>query len=148
MNNISKKIIDLLPYWHFGIERTIKKQYRPSDTHPHPVSYEGYFCLLLLEIKGEMTMNDLSQSLRIRKQQASPLVDKLEGNGLVARTVDQEDHRILRVKLSPEGKRYIIDHSFDLSMISESIDANLSPDDLDSLEEALTTLASLLPKFS
>jgi DNA-binding MarR family transcriptional regulator len=63
---------------------------------------------LLLAIRGhgaEPTVGDIAAHLLLKHHSVVELVDRAERAGLVRRSTDREDHRIVRVRLSPKGER-------------------------------------------
>ena len=67
---------------------------------------------LLVAIKGHPgnrppTVGDLAGYLLLRPHSAVELVDRAEAAGLVERTPDQEDGRVVRVGLTPDGEEIL-----------------------------------------
>ncbi len=67
---------------------------------------------LLVAIKGHHeslppTMGDLAGYLLLRPHSTVELVDRAEAAGLVARTPDGEDGRVVRVRLTRDGNRVL-----------------------------------------
>lgn len=63
---------------------------------------------LLLVIRGHpgeqaATITDVSEQLLIRHHSAVELVDRAQAAGLVVKTVDERDHRVMRLALTNEG---------------------------------------------
>ena len=67
---------------------------------------------LLVAIKGHPgdrppTVGDLAGYLLLRPHSAVELVDRAEAAGLVERTPDREDGRVVRVGLTPDGEEVL-----------------------------------------
>lgn len=67
---------------------------------------------LLLAIRGHRgaagpTVGDLSEYLVLRHHSVVEAIDRAEGAGLVRRERDPSDHRLVRLRLSAEGRRRI-----------------------------------------
>ncbi len=67
---------------------------------------------LLVAIKGHRgqvppTVGDLAGYLLLRPHSTVELVDRAEAAGLVERTPDRDDGRVVRVRLSPAGDRIV-----------------------------------------
>ena len=67
---------------------------------------------LLVAIKGHRgqvppTVGDLAGYLLLRPHSTVELVDRAEAAGLVERTPDQDDGRVVRVRLTPAGDRIV-----------------------------------------
>ena len=63
---------------------------------------------LMLAIRGHPdargpTMGDVADYLLLRHHSAVELVDRAEGSGLVRRSHDDDDHRIVRLQLTARG---------------------------------------------
>ena len=57
-----------------------------------------------------VSVTDLSGYLRLKSPTITPSVYRLEKEGLVERRVDSSDRRIVRIRLTEEGKSYIHSH--------------------------------------
>ena len=60
--------------------------------------------LAVLQTDGPMRVGALAERAGISAPTTSRLVDCLEERGLIVRTCDPDDHRAIRVSLSPEGE--------------------------------------------
>jgi DNA-binding MarR family transcriptional regulator len=65
---------------------------------------------LLLAIRGrpgprKPTIGDIAETLLIRHHSAVGLIDRAEAAGFVQRRTDHNDHRVVRVTLTPLGSR-------------------------------------------
>ena len=56
---------------------------------------------------GDMTIGDLSNKMFLAFSTTTDLVDRMENNQLVKRVRDENDRRVVRVHLLPEGIRII-----------------------------------------
>jgi DNA-binding MarR family transcriptional regulator len=68
---------------------------------------------LLLAIRGHddsrgPTIGDVAAYLSLRHHSAVGLVDRAESAGLVARTEDQEDRRVVRLRLTEKGHSTLV----------------------------------------
>ena len=69
---------------------------------------------LLLAIRGhggDPTIGDVAGHLLLKHHSTVELVDRAERAGLVRRASDADDHRIVRVRLSPKGERRLAELS-------------------------------------
>jgi DNA-binding MarR family transcriptional regulator len=63
---------------------------------------------LLLAVRGhegDPTTGEVAGHLMLRHHSAVELIDRAERAGLVKRTIDPDDHRIVRLRLSRTGER-------------------------------------------
>jgi len=57
--------------------------------------------------RKDCPMNELAGFLRISRPSATGLVDRLIAQGLVAREGDRKDRRVVRVNLTPKGRKIL-----------------------------------------
>lgn len=69
------------------------------------LSPSQFFLLRILEQAGACTVSDLAQRLDMTVAGATGLIDRLVKAKLVTRHRGEEDRRVVRVALSPEGAR-------------------------------------------
>jgi DNA-binding MarR family transcriptional regulator len=55
------------------------------------------------EKKSEMKISEISQFLQVTPPTITQIINVLEKDGLVERTIDPEDRRAVKIKLTPEG---------------------------------------------
>jgi len=63
---------------------------------------------LLLAIRGhggDPTIGDVAAHLLLKHHSTVELIDRAERVGLVRRSADRDDHRVVRLQLSPKGER-------------------------------------------
>ncbi len=68
-------------------------------------SFSQATILQTLLMQHESRMNDLASFLGLTKANASGLVDRLVGKGLIARRQGKDDRRVVIVFLTPNGQR-------------------------------------------
>lgn len=96
--------------------------FRP-DNFPHPGSPPGFEglrhsevgLLFMLEKAGRassesITVSDLSRMMNVKPPSITPNLTRLEQRGLIERTMDPNDRRIVRVSLKETGREIIRDH--------------------------------------
>ncbi len=67
---------------------------------------------LLLAVRGHAglsapTIGDVAEALLLRHHSVVELVDRAERAGLVRRLVDDDDRRVVRLRLTPRGRRIL-----------------------------------------
>jgi DNA-binding MarR family transcriptional regulator len=70
----------------------------------HGLSIVGFHALALLEEAGPMPMSHLADELDVSLPNASGIIGRLAERGLVARSADPDDRRVVRVDLSTDGR--------------------------------------------
>lgn len=84
--------------------RNIVSIYRPI-LEPLGLTHPQYLVMLALWERAPRTLNDLAADLAMEPATASPLVKRLEADGLVARQRSAEDERRLDITLTDDGLR-------------------------------------------
>jgi DNA-binding MarR family transcriptional regulator len=100
----------------------------------------GRVTALLTLADGPLTMGELADSQGIDPPNATVIVDKLEGRGLVARTPHPEGNRRKLVTLTDAGRK-AAGQAREIIARPPAAIAELPPDDLAALERILTRLA-------
>lgn len=63
--------------------------------------------LVILNEQGEITMGELCERMYLACSTATDLIDRMERNGLIARERDQNDRRVIRLKVLKQGRQII-----------------------------------------
>jgi DNA-binding MarR family transcriptional regulator len=105
----------------------------------------GWYEVLLLLAGApdqRLRMSDLAAGMILSRSAATRLVDRLERDGLVERSVCDEDRRGMEVSLTDEGRdRFLVAGRLHLRGIEQHFGAHLDPTELEVLTEALTRVA-------
>jgi DNA-binding MarR family transcriptional regulator len=84
----------------------IEKKARAMLTQRFDTTLPRFDVLAALDREGEgLTMGALSEHLLVSNGNVTTIVARLVEDGLVTRTQDKADRRVLRVKLTAKGKR-------------------------------------------
>jgi DNA-binding MarR family transcriptional regulator len=84
------------------LERLMVAQLR-EDTCCHGVTVAQCHCLLAVEQLARPSQNELAGQLCLDKSSLSRTVEGLVQIGLLARVIDQKDHRVYRIFLTEQG---------------------------------------------
>ncbi|MEW2008570.1 MAG: MarR family transcriptional regulator [Microbacterium sp.] len=82
--------------------RNVVAIYRPI-LEPLGLTHPQYLVMLALWERSPRTLNDLAADLALEPATASPLVKRLEADGLVTRQRSSEDERRLEITLTDAG---------------------------------------------
>lgn len=140
----AEELMMVLPYWHYKIDRPFKMSHKENGD---PMSLETYYCLQMLRWDGAMTMSELAERLRITKQQATQMIDRLYRYDFVRRMYDQEDRRVIRIEITQRAVEYVKNNVAKHTRFLDGLEKKLTPEELDSLSGAMGTLLHLLPKL-
>jgi DNA-binding MarR family transcriptional regulator len=89
---------------------------------------------------GPVTLGELAAAERVQPPSMTRIVGKLEGRGLVVRTVDPQDRRVSRLEVSPDGVRLLLRSRTRKNAFLARRLKTLTPEELAALETALPVL--------
>ena len=107
------------------------------------ITYSQYLVLVALSAEDSQTVGTLGQKLYLESNTVTPLVKRLEAAGLVTRTRDSHDERVVRVSLSAKGRR-VADEAQRCVPGEIQTATGLGDGDLASLTQQLMRLAATL----
>ena len=87
----------------YACSRKIVNAYTPY-LKPLGLTYTQYLVFMVLWEKKEATVGELGSTLYLDAGTLSPLLKKLEIEGLIARTHPENDERVTSVKLTDKGE--------------------------------------------
>lgn len=142
---ISEKFVQNLliamPVWHSKLVRPFK------DTLNGEMSLETYYCLETVKMRGTATMTELARQLKVPKQQATKLVDRLSENQFVERVHNQEDRRVTWIRLTPKAVSYLDEYYLKNTAFIGMMEEKLTQEELSDLNHAMEILGDILPKL-
>ncbi len=106
------------------------------------LTYPQYLVMLVLWEGDDMTVKAIGERLHLDSGTLTPLLKRLEANGLLGRARDPKDERQVRIKLSQKGR--------DLRRLARPIPEQLaramgrSPDDLKAMRKELRRIRNAL----
>ena len=110
---------------------------------PHEASVTDWIVLKSLqrpEAAAGISQRELASLMRIEPPTVLRHLDRLEGAGLVARRRDDHDRRVIRVTMTPAGRRRFQQLAVVMSGADDELRAQLNPRELDVLYRALEKL--------
>ncbi|AOT09675.1 MarR family winged helix-turn-helix transcriptional regulator [Pseudoalteromonas luteoviolacea] len=87
----------------YAASRHITRLYQPI-LKQHNLTYPQYIVLLILWQKDGILVKDIGERAQLKSNTLTPLLKRLEQNGLVTRQRDSEDERQCYVYLTEQGK--------------------------------------------
>ena len=110
--------------------------------HSFPISHGAV--LGRLDREGPQSVSDLAVAERVRPQSMAQTVSDLEADRFVTRRPDPDDRRRALVELTREGRATLLaDRAQREGWLARAIAEELSPGDLDVLENAVELLRRL-----
>ena len=86
----------------YAASRAMTNLYRPA-LDALGLTYPQYIALRVIWHRGRLTVRDLGAALRLDSGTLSPLLKRLEAQGLIHRTRGTDDERIVWVTPTPQG---------------------------------------------
>lgn len=86
----------------YSASRSITARYRDLLA-PLGITYPQYLVMLILWEKGTSTVSEIGDRLELESGTLSPLLRRLEAQGLVSRSRSATDERVVEISLTPEG---------------------------------------------
>lgn len=102
----SLKLENQLCFAVYALSREIIKIYRPFLDHLG-LTYTQYLVMIVLWEKDGIALKDLGKSLNLDSGTLTPLLKKLEQEGLLLRKRDYKDERNLLIFLTDEGRELL-----------------------------------------
>jgi DNA-binding MarR family transcriptional regulator len=100
--------------------------------------------LATVERRGSITLGALAEAERVKPPTMTAAVTRLEADGLLARQVDESDRRIVRVTITPTGRKLLARNRSRKTAELERRLLRLSPEDRRTLDRAVAVLDRLL----
>ncbi|MBK5221799.1 MAG: MarR family transcriptional regulator [Acidimicrobiia bacterium] len=94
-----------------GFRSGLRRFLRWSDDQARAVGLTGAQHQLLLAIRGHggpPSIGDVAEHLMLRHHSAVELVDRAARAGLIERVADEEDHRVVRLRLTTDGEAKLV----------------------------------------
>ena len=121
-----------------GVTRTSESHLREFLRVKHTTTLPRFDVLAALYRRRDgVTMSELSRLLLVSNGNATAVVDRLEGDGLVKRTPSDSDRRTVFVALTPDGLQRFEGLAAEHEAEVDEVFAHISDADLDSLTEIL-----------
>jgi DNA-binding MarR family transcriptional regulator len=130
----------------YAASRLITRIYQPY-LDEIGITYPQYLVLLVLWENDELTVNEISRKLFLNTNTTTPLLKRLEVQGLVTRRRSDEDERKVIIALTSNGKKLQTRAAEIPGKLSEGLAAgSMSVNDLISLKGQLYKIINYLSK--
>lgn len=126
----------------FRAQVTLMRRFQADDIW-RDLSMREYDVLFTLSRApgGELRLRDLNEGMLIAQSSLSRMVERLEGRGLVSRSVPTDDARGTLVRLTADGARRQRETGLaHVRTIAEYVGQALPPDELERLRDGLDRL--------
>lgn len=124
----------------YAASRLITREYQPL-LEELGLTYPQYLALLVLWERDGLSVNEIGERLLLNTNTVTPLLKRMEAQGLVARRRSADDERRVVVSLTPAGRAL----QEQAAAIPARLVAGLRADDVD--EQALHDMLAQLQKI-
>lgn len=100
--SVAGRLDDQLCFALYSATNAITRVYRPL-LKELGLTYPQYLVLLILWEHRSQTVGEIAESLHLASHAVSPIVSRLEEMGVVRRSRDDSDGRLVLVELTPAG---------------------------------------------
>ena len=97
-------IDQLLCYSVYAAGHAFNRVYKPL-LDPLGLTYPKYLVMVVLWERDDRTVGELGERLGLESNTLTPLLKRMEADGLLRRDRDPQDERQVRVRLTPKGER-------------------------------------------
>jgi len=130
----------------YAASRLITREYQPLLDNLG-ITYPQYLVLMVLWENDSIPVNDIARKLLLNTNTITPLLKRMEQQGLVNRIRSKKDERKVFVQLTEKGERLKAKAlQIPEELIKRLSDSELKIDDLIKLKENLNSIISLLSK--
>ncbi|UTW62787.1 MarR family transcriptional regulator [bacterium SCSIO 12741] len=146
MNEDALKLENQLCFPVYAASRLITRGYQPL-LDKLGLTYPQYLVLMILWEQDEIPVGDITQKLILNTNTVTPLLQRMEKQGLLKRTRSKQDERQVIVQLTKEGqelKKKAIE--IPRQLVEQLAGGPLDLDDLIRLRADLGTLIKQLQK--
>lgn len=91
----------------FHVIRNITKAKATSLGHQNHITHSQWFVLIIIQHFKKLSIKDIAQKLEMSSSAATQLVDGLVQVNLVMRQEDSKDRRLVKLELSPKGRKHL-----------------------------------------
>ncbi|MBQ9450077.1 MAG: MarR family transcriptional regulator [Bacteroidales bacterium] len=138
------KLENQLCFRLYAASRLVTQAYTPFLSKLG-ITYPQYLVLLVLWEKNEQPVNDLAKRLHLETNTVTPLLQRMEKEGLVSRRKGKEDGRQVLVSLTDQGRALEqeaahIPHQVGSRMVCDKLTPGTVPELFATLDAIISTL--------
>ena len=139
------KLENQLCFRLYTASRLLTQAYHPLLSE-HGLTYPQYLVLLVLWEKDEQPVNDIAKRLMLETNTVTPLLKRMEAEGIVTRSQGKKDARQMIVKLTKKGRdlqRVLTDvpETVGNAVLCESVTPETVPDLFGMLDDIIRQLS-------
>ena len=146
MSSEPLKLKNQLCFPIYAASRLITRSYQPY-LDKLGITYTQYLVLLVLWETDELTVNAISKSLILKTNTITPLLQRMEKQGLLTRQRSGSDERKVMVRLTEKGSSMREDaQCIPIQLGTELSSGNLTGEEFNTLKDNLYKIIDLLSK--
>jgi DNA-binding MarR family transcriptional regulator len=141
VEQIVADLFEILPVFHKKLVNVLDEGSREGLSHYH---------FVILNMLGQLeapAVSEIGDKISVSRPQMTSMIDKLVSLGLVTRAPDVRDRRIIRISITPAGKKALSRARLKIKLRLRKKLAHLSADDLELFSTALKNIKILGPKI-
>lgn len=128
----------------YAASRLITREYQPH-LDKLGITYPQYLVLMVLWETDGISVNEITQKLLLNTNTVTPLLKRMESQGIITRQRSENDERKVIVKLTHEGKQLqTAAASIPEKLVSGLISEKMNLEDLKKLKDQLYILITYL----
>ncbi len=130
----------------YAVSRLFTREYQPYLDKLN-ITYPQYLALMILWETDGIGVNDIAKKLILNTNTVTPLLKRMENQGLIKRQRSSKDERKVIVKLTPKGKE-LKEQAIEIpqSLSQKILDSPLKVEELVELKKNLETIIQHLTK--
>lgn len=130
----------------YATSRLITREYQPF-LDKLGITYPQYLVLMVLWERDQVLVNDIAKKLLLNTNTITPLLKRMEQQGLIIRKRSELDERKVNVQLTEKGLQMEEQASkIPQELTKRLVDSELDVEDLIKLKDNLNALISFLSK--
>jgi len=128
----------------YTASRLITREYQPFLSKMK-ITYPQYLVLLVLWETDDLTVNDIARRLHLNTNTLTPLLQRMEAQGIIARKRSGDDERKVILSLTSKGKKMKkTAASIPQKLLKRLKTENLTIEDLTDLRDKLNLIIKIL----
>lgn len=130
----------------YAASRLVIQEYQPY-LDQLGITYPQYLVLMVLWETDSIAVSEITQRLILNTNTVTPILKRMEAQGLITRRRSEEDERKVIVTLTPRGKQMQIEAaSIPERLVASLVSSRVNPDDMKTLKDLLHVIIDHLDK--
>lgn len=131
----------------YAASRLIIREYQPYLDQLE-ITYPQYLVLMVLWEKDSISINEITQRLILNTNTVTPLLKRMESQGIITRQRSPEDERKVIITLTPKGQQLKIEAAaIPEKLVTNLLSKDVSIENLKLLKEQLYVIINYLNRF-